>query len=210
MNHFDGLLTNDFAFKPQAKSAPMNAKSVGSSSNFDDNIESSSGYSDNRKKFETLSKGSSDLNDRRESSSGFSGNHKKREALSFDDIFGPSSTAKFSGKSQSVNETFPVYDKPIYDDDDDILVSGGFDDLLGGFGKVELKSKSLDGKRMGKSDRNVNDFNHDAFDDLLGGFGGKRAHSDRYGKCCFCGHSLLVISGWDSYVAAYACDCYRE
>jgi len=63
----------------------------------------------------------------------------------------------------SVNS--PVYDKPLYDDDDGSAAA--FDDLLGGFGHS---------KKTVKNERGVGDF-----DDLINGFGNSKSSRQRCG-----------------------------
>jgi hypothetical protein len=120
-------------------------------------------------------------------------------------MFRESSAPVKSSSSSSAPPPPPVYDKPVYDDDifdgvpglksssaktkyDDVFASvaassasspkrsDAFDDLLGGFGKVERESKSssVNFKRSEREDKGV-----PAFDDLIPGFGGTSARSER-------------------------------
>ncbi|TKY73797.1 Auxilin-related protein 2 [Spatholobus suberectus] len=171
MNDFDGLLTTDFGFKPQGKSAPMaasKASSNASSLNFD-------------------------LGSRSASASNSFAAGDSVNAASFDDLFRAKSDAAFNLNSmfrdsadfgsKSVNST--TYDKPVYDDDifdgvpglkssskvsyGDVFAPGGsaaaFDDLLGGLGKS---------KKSEKVEKVAADF-----DDLIPGFGSSKASTDR-------------------------------
>lgn len=121
-------------------------------------------------------------------------------------MFRESSAPVKSSSSSLAPPPPPVYDKPVYDDDifdgvpglksssakakyDDVFASvaassalspkgsDAFDDLLGGFGKVERESKSssVNFKRSEREDKGV-----PAFDDLIPGFGGTSARSERY------------------------------
>ncbi|KAF7834122.1 auxilin-related protein 2-like [Senna tora] len=115
MNDFDGLLAADFGFKPQGKSAPM-AASKGSP-----NITLTTSRSARNSSSVNLFGGSARF-------------PSKSESLRADSSFNLDSM--FHG-SKSMNA--PVYDKPVYDDDEGS--GGAFDDLLGGFGKTERESK---------------------------------------------------------------------
>eukprot|EP00256_Glycine_max_P069471 XP_025984066.1 auxilin-related protein 2 isoform X4 [Glycine max] len=170
MNDFDGLLATDFGFKPQGKSAPMAASKVSSN-----NKTSSLNF---------------DLGSRSTRTSNSSVN-AAAAAASFDDLFGDSSVFRASAdfRSKSVNVPVhdgPVFDKPVYDDDDDIFdgvpglkssskvsyddvfapggsaaAAAAFDDLLGRLGKSEKVEK-------GAAD----------FDDLIPGFRSSKASTD--------------------------------
>ncbi|MED6193075.1 hypothetical protein PIB30_015508 [Stylosanthes scabra] len=167
MNDFDGLLTTDFGFKPQGKSAPM-AASKGSS-NFSTATSSLN--------FDLGSKPPRTSNSFSGGTDSLFSDHKNQDSDGFGDIFGGS--ARFADKSdgrgtsdaafnldsmfstsRSVNLP-PVYDKPVYDDDIFDGVPGlkstssskvAYDDVFTGAGG---------GSGSGGS----------AFDDLLGGFG---------------------------------------
>ncbi|XP_047147952.1 auxilin-related protein 2-like [Vigna umbellata] len=181
MNDFDGLLTSDFGFKPQGKSAPMAAPKASSNNSSSLNF---------------------DLGSRSARASNSLAGHDSVNAASFDDLFsgGGKSDASydfdsvFRGsadfRSKSVNlpaHDKPVYDKPMHDDDDDIfdgvpglkssskfsygdvLTPAAFDDLLGGLGK----SKPSEKKERGVAD----------FDDLIPGFGSSKVSTDGYVTC---------------------------
>ncbi|XP_047147951.1 auxilin-related protein 2-like [Vigna umbellata] len=176
MNDFDGLLTSDFGFKPQGKSAPMAAPKASSNNSSSLNF---------------------DLGSRSARASNSLAGHDSVNAASFDDLFsgGGKSDASydfdsvFRGsadfRSKSVNlpaHDKPVYDKPMHDDDEDIfdgvpglkssskfsygdvLTPAAFDDLLGGLGK----SKPSEKKERGVAD----------FDDLIPGFGSSKVSTD--------------------------------
>ncbi|XP_030471678.2 auxilin-related protein 2-like [Syzygium oleosum] len=190
MNDFDGLLTADFGFKPQGKSAPMKPSSA-SAASFDFDLGSRSGRAPNS-----------------DHAFGFEPKARSQTLDDFGDIFGDN--ARGAGKSESrggggsgfdfdsmynssaKSPGSPVYDKPpVYDDDifegvpglksstgvkfEDVFKSisdspprrkgnesSAFDDLLGGFGKKEGESKSK------VYDRSVPAFDND----LIPGFGG--------------------------------------
>ncbi|XP_020234964.1 auxilin-related protein 2 [Cajanus cajan] len=168
MNDFDGLLTTDFGFKPQGKSAPMaasKASSKTSSLNFD--LGSRSTRASNSfaaaDSFDDL----------------FAARAKPDASVNLDSVFRDSNDFR----SKSVSSA--AYDKPVYDDDifdgvpglkssssvsyDNVFAPGGsaasFDDLLGGLGKS---------KKPEKEEKGVADF-----DDLIPGFGSRKASTDR-------------------------------
>ncbi|RDY08318.1 Auxilin-related protein 2, partial [Mucuna pruriens] len=176
MNDFDGLLTSDFGFKPQGKSAPMAAPSKGSSntSSLNFNLGSRSARASNSFAASNSVNAASfdDL---------FGGRAKPDDAsYNFDSVFRGS--ADF--RSKSVNS--PAYDGPVYDDDvfhgvpglksspkasyDDVFAPGGdaasFDDLLGGLGKS---------KKLEKGEKAAADF-----DDLIPGFRSSKASTDSF------------------------------
>nr|KYP47453.1 UBA domain-containing protein 7 [Cajanus cajan] len=167
MNDFDGLLTTDFGFKPQGKSAPMaasKASSKTSSLNFD--LGSRSTRASNSfaaaDSFDDL----------------FAARAKPDASVNLDSVFRDSNDFR----SKSVSSA--AYDKPVYDDDifdgvpglkssssvsyDNVFAPGGsaasFDDLLGGLGKS---------KKPEKEEKGVADF-----DDLIPGFGSRKASTD--------------------------------
>ncbi|MED6135118.1 hypothetical protein PIB30_043239 [Stylosanthes scabra] len=220
MNDFDGLLASEFGYKPQGKSAPM-APSKGSSNS--SNTSSSLNFDLGSRSARATNSMASDFGSN--SVFGSSGSMKNRDAGGdFDDLFSGSTArsqsrggadspfdldSMFRGGSSSTvgdlgsrpaNSPKPVYDKPVYDDDDifdgipglkstpkakyeDIFASaassaagGGsssaFDDLLGGFGR---ESKTSGAKRSEKDDKG-----DPAFDDLLAGFGSSKPASNRH------------------------------
>ncbi|CAJ1974827.1 unnamed protein product [Sphenostylis stenocarpa] len=180
MNDFDGLLTTDFGFKPQGKSAPMAAAKASSNNSSSLNFDLGSRSARASNSFaggESVNVASID-----DLFSGGGGGGSKQEAsFDFDSVFRGSADMR----SKSVNlpaHDEPVFDKPMYDDDDifdgvpglkssskfsygDVFAPAAFDDLLGGLGK----SKSSE-----KGERGVTDF-----DDLIAGFGSSKASTDR-------------------------------
>lgn len=177
MNDFDGLLTTDFGFKPQGKSAPMAASKASSNNssslNFDLGSRSArtsnsvaGGDSVNAASFDDL----------------FGGGGKPDASYDFDSVF----RASADFRSKSVNlpaHDKPVYDKPMYDDDDifdgvpglkssskfssgNVFASAAFDDILVGLGESKPSEK---GERGGAD-----------FDDLIPGFGSSKASTDWY------------------------------
>ncbi|ESW09758.1 hypothetical protein PHAVU_009G153800 [Phaseolus vulgaris] len=175
MNDFDGLLTTDFGFKPQGKSAPMAASKASSNNssslNFDLGSRSArtsnsvaGGDSVNAASFDDL----------------FGGGGKPDASYDFDSVF----RASADFRSKSVNlpaHDKPVYDKPMYDDDDifdgvpglkssskfssgNVFASAAFDDILVGLGESKPSEK---GERGGAD-----------FDDLIPGFGSSKASTD--------------------------------
>ncbi|XP_014500977.1 auxilin-related protein 2 isoform X2 [Vigna radiata var. radiata] len=177
MNDFDGLLTNDFGFKPQGKSAPMAASKASSnnSSSLNFDLGSRSARASNSLAGHDSVNAASfhDL---------FSGGGKSDASYDFDSMFRGS--ADFRSKSVNLPaHDKPVYDKPMHDDDDDDIFDGvpglkssskfsygdvfataAFDDLLGGLGKS---------KPSEKEERGVADF-----DDLIPGFGNSKVSTD--------------------------------
>ena len=226
MNDFDGLLASEFGYKPQGKSAPM-APSKGSS-NFSNSSSLNFDLGSRSARASNSNSMSSDFD--ADSVFGSSGSRKNRDAGGgFDDLFGGSAArsesrggadspfdldSMFRGGSssgggdfgsRSANSPPPVYDKPVYDDDDDIFdgVPGlkstskaKYDDVfasvassapegrgggVGGgafddlLGGFGKESKSSGRRRSEKDDKGV-----PGFDDLLAGFGSSKPSSDRY------------------------------
>jgi len=136
MNDFDRLLATEFGLKPQGKSAPMSSSSKGSS-NFTK---------------------TSSLNFDSHSRSFHSSNHDS-------DLFNSNPISRSTSGFASMSVNSPVYDKPLYDDDDGSAAA--FDDLLGGFGHS---------KKTVKNERGVGDF-----DDLINGFGNSKSSRQRCG-----------------------------
>ncbi|KAK9735542.1 hypothetical protein RND81_04G211400 [Saponaria officinalis] len=184
MNDFEGLLSSDYGFKPSGKSAPMaNVKSSTKTASYSS---SSSSFIDDR---DTLFRPNhkSDFSDLgnfddvfpNSKSTSSSSNNRNAAGVDFDSIFGGGGGGEAAAAPPPKFSSLPVFDKPVYDDDDvssspvnqfnDIFgskKSGGdaFDDLLGGLGKKEnlsAKSSTKGGGTGGSS-----------FDDLLPGFGG--------------------------------------
>ncbi|KAF4369752.1 hypothetical protein F8388_018809 [Cannabis sativa] len=223
MNDFEGLLATDFGFKPSNKATPMaaastTAASTKGSANLVNNFDLGSRGPPRSSHVSNSFSGS--LADDRDSIFGQSNAQRSQDFSGLGDIMGGS--ARFTTKSDSprANSAFnfdsmfpsstetgskssePVYDKPVYDDDDDIFngvpgltsstskvkfedvfssVSSSppkrnspFDDLLGGFGKAEPQWKSTGAIRPEKTDRSASNF-----DDLLPGFGATSPPSER-------------------------------
>ncbi|KAL1364661.1 hypothetical protein AAHE18_03G232200 [Arachis hypogaea] len=223
MNDFDGLLASEFGYKPQGKSAPM-ARSKGSSNfsntssslNFDLGSRSARATNSTASDFGSTSVfGSSGGMRNRDAGGGFDemfgGSTARSESrggadspFDLDSMFrgGSSSTAGDFG-SRSTNSPKPVYDKPVYDDDDifdgipglkstsknkyeDVFASvassapgsgggGGSSAFDDLLGGFGRESKTSGGKRSEKDDRG-----DPAFDDLLAGFGSSKPPGNRH------------------------------
>ncbi|KAL3729079.1 hypothetical protein ACJRO7_033649 [Eucalyptus globulus] len=177
MNDFDALLTADFGFKPQGKSAPMKPSGAGAGPGpgpmpaFDFDLGSRSGRaassdhafgskpnakSQTLDDFGDLFGGNARGATRSEGGGGGSG-------FDFDSMF--ASSAKSPGS--------PVYDKPVYDDD----IFEGIPGIKSSSGvKYEDVFRSISDsppRRKGNEDS--------GFDDLLGGFGKKESESKSKG-----------------------------
>ncbi|XP_062095127.1 auxilin-related protein 2-like [Humulus lupulus] len=222
MNDFEGLLGTDFGFKPSNKSTPMaagsTAASTKASANLVNNFDLGSRGPPRSTRVSNSFSGS--LTDDRDSIFGPSNAQRSPDFSGLGDIMGGS--ARFAAKSESprTDSAFnfdsmfpsstetgskssePVYDKPVYDDEDDIFNgvpgltsstskvkyedvfssvsssppkrSSPFDDLFGGFGKAEPQWKSTGAIRPEKTDRSASNF-----DDLLPGFGATSPPSER-------------------------------
>ncbi|KAL8159174.1 hypothetical protein V2J09_000711 [Rumex salicifolius] len=175
MNDFEGLLSGDYGFKPQGKSAPMApSRSNPSTANpvFDfDFAGSSSTTTTAAVKNAPYSKPSDSsvfLDDHDSFFSRSSSSASTRKNNDFDNLGGFDSIFNGPGDSGSRVSSLPVFDKPVYDDEHD-----SFDDLLGGLGKKEPEPKSLGGSGR------MNEKEIPAFDDLLPGFGGSATPSNR-------------------------------
>ncbi|XP_021734621.1 auxilin-related protein 2-like isoform X1 [Chenopodium quinoa] len=219
MNDFQGLLSSDYGFKPQGKAAPMagaksgiNSSSSSSSANSAFNFEiggsktasypsnsknsSSSLFDDHDTLFRPNRKNTSSddfgILDDVFATGGIKSNSSKStnnaNSVNLDSIFGGGGGG--GGETASKFSSLPVFDKPVYDDEDsssakfeNIFASASsasvstkkgdaFDDLLGGLGKKEpLSSRSVG------SDSKGADKGYAGFDDLLPGFGGGSASS---------------------------------
>ncbi|KAF8018640.1 hypothetical protein BT93_H3511 [Corymbia citriodora subsp. variegata] len=178
MNDFDGLLTADFGFKPQGKSAPMKPSSAAAgpgpaaaaSASFDFDLGSRSARVSNS-----------------DHAFGSKPNAKSQTLDDFGDLFGGNarSTAKSESRggsgfdfdsmfnSSAKSPGSPVYDKPVYDDD----IFEGVPGIKSSSGvKYEDVFRSISDsppRRKGNDDS--------AFDDLLGGFGKKEGESKSKG-----------------------------
>ncbi|GAB2277289.1 hypothetical protein Dimus_011997 [Dionaea muscipula] len=218
MNDFHGLLSSDFGLKPQGKSAPMApprhnpTSTTNSALNFEIGgrpsslSKSSSGsFLDDR---DTLSRPPSSTTNRKPQDYSNLGG--------FDDVFvGGGGNSRSGGNSNSpviLDSIFsgsadtgsnfssmPVFDKPVYDDDDVFDgVSGlkssssgrydglfnssskkndAFDDFLGGLGRRDPESKGFRGPSTRGVEKGI-----PGFDDLLNGFGVNSASvpTDKY------------------------------
>ncbi|GAB4855717.1 hypothetical protein Ancab_024361 [Ancistrocladus abbreviatus] len=172
MNDFHGLLSSDFGFKPQGKSAPMAPPKPNSTANSGFNFEiggsttveptslsksSSGSFIDDHDTFHRPSndnRKSQEFSDLGGFENIFGGGNSKpagNSSVNFDSIFSGSadSGAKFS--------SLPVFDKPVYDDD-------ALDGVSGSKSSNSAKYQDIFTSLSKKSD---------AFDDLLGGFGRK-------------------------------------
>ncbi|KAL8170824.1 LOW QUALITY PROTEIN: hypothetical protein V2J09_022628 [Rumex salicifolius] len=223
MNDFEGLFSGDYGFKPQGKSAPMaptrsNHGTANSSFSFDFDHVGTSSTTANKVSYSKSSASSVFLDDQgdffsRSTNSATSNKNLDYKTLGgLDDLFGGSSNSPanssvnldsvFGGPADSASRfsSLPVYDKPVYDDDDDGDVFHGspglksassakyenvftscsspsskkhdaFDYILGEFTRKEPESRGASGR---KSVNNV-----PSFDDLLPGFGASAVPSDR-------------------------------
>lgn len=148
-----GMLAKDFGYRPQGKNAPMKSTGVdrrsrpNSSFNSDGNDMNNDVFSGSTKYTNNNSKSTSSMSD-----------------FDYDSIFNNSNSnndVKSKPRASNSNSNnSPVYDKPVYDDDDDDI----FDGLPG------MKSKQVN------SVGDVDIFasipkQSDQFDDLLGSLG---------------------------------------
>ncbi|XP_071717807.1 auxilin-related protein 1-like [Rutidosis leptorrhynchoides] len=150
-----GMLAKDFGYRPQGKSAPMKSTGVDRR-----NRPNSPFNSDGKDVYNDLFGGSTNHTNV---------NSKSTPSMSdfdYDSIFNSSTSnndAKSNPRASNSNNS-PVYDKPLYDDDDDDI----FDGLPG------MKSKQVPSSA---SVREVDDISasipkqSDQFDDLLGSLG---------------------------------------
>ncbi|KAL5554928.1 hypothetical protein UlMin_037164 [Ulmus minor] len=220
MNDFEGLLASDYGFKPSGKSAPMSASAATSSKASAPNFDlGSRGPSRSTRASNSFSGSVADdpdsifapssaqrshdfagLGDVLGGSARYASKSENRgadSAFNFDSMFGSSADA-----APKPSNSEPVYDKPVYDDDDifngvpglksstskvkyeDVFSSvsssppkgssSAFDDLLGGFGKAEPQWKSAGAKRSEKAEKGV-----PGFDDLIPGFGAATPSTER-------------------------------
>ncbi|KAG9154377.1 hypothetical protein Leryth_000812 [Lithospermum erythrorhizon] len=148
------VLARDFGFRPQGKSAPMRSTTATSSSPVNDVFGGPSKSTFNDFDYDSIFKNNN--NDYDNSSSSRSRNASK------------------------TTSDFPVFDKPVYDDDD----GGGdiFDGLPG------MKSKSMSSSSKGVKFEDGDVFGSmgasgiDQFDDLLGNFGRNRIEERNVGS----------------------------
>ncbi|KNA18051.1 hypothetical protein SOVF_073920 [Spinacia oleracea] len=207
MNDFQGLLSTDYGFKPQGKAAPMAASKSGTNSsnsafNFEiggsktasfpsnsKNPTSSSLFDDHdtlfRSNRKTTSSDDFGILDDVFATGGIKSNSAKssnNNSVNMDSIFGGGGGG--GGESGPKFSSLPVFDKPVYDDEDSSSAkfenifappssapakkTDAFDDLLGGLGKKEQQStRSAVGPGSKGADKGFS-----SFDDLLPGFGG--------------------------------------
>ena len=228
MNDLEGLLATDFGFKPSNKSAPIAgagstaASTKGTSANLASNFDLGSRGAPSSRSTRTSNSFSGSFTDDRDSIFGPSTAQRSPDFADLGNILGGS--ARFATKSESRGSdsafnfdsmfasstemgpksmnSEPVYDKPVYDDEDDIFNgvpglrsstskvnyddvfasvassppkgSSPFDDLLGGFGKAQPQWKSTGSIKPEKTEKSVPDY-----DDLLTGFGVTSPPSER-------------------------------
>lgn len=174
MNDFEGLLSSDYGFKPQGKSAPMasqkpNIPLSNSNSAFDFDIggtkttssSSSPLFDDHDTLFRPNNRQKNpkdDFSDLGEFGDAFSRAHSKStggtnssSSVNLDSIFGGDSGSRFS--------SLPVFDRPLYDED--VSSSAKYENIFS-------SSSSSTAKKVDNSD---------AFDDLLGGLGKRETRS---------------------------------
>ncbi|XP_071723289.1 auxilin-related protein 2-like [Rutidosis leptorrhynchoides] len=163
-----GTLARDFGFKPQGKSAPM--KSDG---DYRNRSQSSSPpfTSDENQIFNDVFKGPPKF-----TSSNNTRSTPVMSDIDYDSIFkNPASMNTDEPENKPVSSNLPVYDKPVYDDDDGV---GGdiFDGLPG------VKSKPMHHSASARYDNIFASMSgspskrtqqNDHFDDLLGSLGGR-------------------------------------
>ncbi|EEF37782.1 auxilin-related protein 2 [Ricinus communis] len=181
---FNGLLSRDFGFKPQGKSAPMAPPRSSSSNN-------------NSSSFSSVDFGLGSGAVPTKSAPIFDDHHHHHrggsDGLSFSDVFGGPPKRSFDYDSvfkdqQSKTSSLPVFDKPVYDDDDDIFDglpglkstsvtpnSSNFDDVFGSIGTTTTTATSPPKTRS----LNNNTSSSSPFDDLLGNFGKLETESKR-------------------------------
>ncbi|CAH8277023.1 unnamed protein product [Arabidopsis lyrata] len=195
MDDFTGLLARDFGLKPQGKSAPMAAQSNSSASDFNSFASSYSFANAAGKKseslpvFDDLGRDGDDLLFK----DVFSGPPPKYGSSSGDSRSPPASAfdydAMFKEPKSKPASSMPVYDKPVYDDEDvfesipELKIpstssqSARFDDVFSSPPKHRKQNSSpfddLMGNNLGKrgteSDREEKASS--IFDDLIPGFG---------------------------------------
>ncbi|CAA3029767.1 Hypothetical predicted protein [Olea europaea subsp. europaea] len=161
------VLARDFGFRPQGKSNPMRSEQA-------DRRPARS--VDDQKRDGLL------FNDvfggpPKYTSSSSSNNSNKPAVSDFDyeSIFKSESKISNSNTGGNKMSSFPVYDKPVYDDDDDI-----FDGLPGLKSKLATSSVRFDDNVFASiaSPRSTKSRNQNDFDDLLGNLGG----NDKFGE----------------------------
>ncbi|PKI66123.1 auxilin-related protein 2-like [Punica granatum] len=172
MNDFEGLLSSEFGFKPQGKSAPMasSSRSASTAVNFDLGSHSSTSFPDSIFNSKPTNN-SHTLDDLGDIFGGSARRAGKSESARVDSSYDFESMFNSSSKPDS---SMPVYDKPVYDDDDDI-----FEGVPG------IKRSSSSGVKYGNLFEQTSSTSPPAgrstatsgFDDLLGGFGNSESQS---------------------------------
>ncbi|KAL9286585.1 Auxilin-related protein 1 [Arabidopsis thaliana] len=190
MDDFTGLLARDFGLKPQGKSAPMASQSNSSAADFNTFTSSYSFASAAGKKsdslpvFDDLGRDGDDLLFRDVFSGpppkyGSSGDSRSPSAPAFDyDVM-------FKEPKSKSASSMPVYDKPVYDDED----------VFESIPELKIPSTSSQSARfenvfssISSSPTKHRKQNSSPFDDLMGNNLGKK-ESDREEK----GSSILMI-----------------
>jgi len=174
MNDLEGLLSSDYGFKPQGKSAPMAAKKpsnplpnsnspfnfeIGGAKTTPSSSSSTPFFDDHDTIFKpNLKTPKDDFSDLGEFVDVFSGGRSKStgtnsSSVNFDSIFvgGGGGGDGGGGDSGPRFSSMPVFDKPVYDDD--VSSSAKYEDI---FSSASVKK---------------GDTSSDAFDDLFGGLG---------------------------------------
>ncbi|KAG7615734.1 putative Chaperone J-domain superfamily [Arabidopsis thaliana] len=196
MDDFTGLLARDFGLKPQGKSAPMASQSNSSAADFNTFASSYSFASAAGKKsdslpvFDDLGRDGDDLLFRDVFSGpppkyGSSGDSRSPSAPAFDyDVM-------FKEPKSKSASSMPVYDKPVYDDEDvfesipELKIpstssqSARFEDVFSSIssspGKHRKQNSSpfddLMGNNLGKKESDREEKGSSIFDDLIPGFG---------------------------------------
>nr|XP_043619159.1 auxilin-related protein 1-like [Erigeron canadensis] len=199
-----GILARDFGFKPQGKSAPMKSDGIGSDfrTRSQSTSSSSSLFTNPDHLFNDVFGGPPKFNN--------NSNTTKSSDIDYDSIFRSSSSSKNNEvKSKSVGSNLPVYDKPVYDDENDVDDSIG-GDIFGGLPGV--KSKSMRNSSSVRYENNDDDDDDnvfawskksekkDDFDDLLGNLGHKEKEVAKSSKGGF--DDLLPGFGSGTFVSS--------
>uniref|UniRef100_A0A7N0TVM5 Uncharacterized protein n=1 Tax=Kalanchoe fedtschenkoi TaxID=63787 RepID=A0A7N0TVM5_KALFE len=206
MNDFEGLLTSDYGFKPQGKSAPMaaarsNSTTTRSTPLYTNFIDEGDPIFNPSRTGKAQGMGSvdgfPDVFDAPPKYSSTPDNRHRGGEFDFDSVFG--------GHPAGTKASGPVFDKPVYDDEGDVFAgvpgmrppnsanfenvfasmaspengtsSSPFEDLLGGIGGNPGGSA---GNSFKKDDADSVKRGAADFDDLLPGFGGGSPASARH------------------------------
>jgi len=196
MDDFTGLLARDFGLKPQGKSAPMASQSNSSAADFNTFASSYSFASAAGKKsdslpvFDDLGRDGDDLLFRDVFSGpppkyGSSGDSRSPSAPAFDyDVM-------FKEPKSKSASSMPVYDKPVYDDEDvfesipELKIpstssqSARFENVFSSISSSPTKHRKqnsspfddLMGNNLGKKESDREEKGSSIFDDLIPGFG---------------------------------------